>query len=64
MSDGRGGDPREYDTRDRLDDWPRVYDPRERDGHDPRDGLMRDLDLPRSDERELTKRFCTRSRLS
>ena len=26
---------------------------RDRDEHDPRDGLMRDLDLPRGDEREL-----------
>ena len=32
---------------------PRVYDARDRDDHDPRDGLMRDLDLPRGDEREL-----------
>jgi hypothetical protein len=30
-----------------------VYDERDRDDHDPRDGLMRDLDLPRGDEREL-----------
>jgi hypothetical protein len=53
MSDARWDDPREHDTRDRRDDWPRVYDPRDRDDWDPRDALMRDLDLPRSDEREL-----------
>jgi hypothetical protein len=53
MSDARWGDPREYDARDHGDEWPRVYDPRDRDEHDPRDGLMRDLDLPRGDEREL-----------
>ncbi len=53
MSDVRWGDPRDYDVRDRGDEWPRVYDPRDRDEHDPRDGLMRDLDLPRGDEREL-----------
>jgi hypothetical protein len=40
MSDARWGDPREYDARDR-------------DGNDPREALMRDLDLPRGDEREL-----------
>src|SRR2546428_7471136 len=53
MSDARWGDPREHDTRDRNDEWPRVYDTREREEHDPRDALMRDLDLPRGDEREL-----------
>ena len=31
----------------------RVYEDRDRDGAEPRDGLMRDLDLPRGDEREL-----------
>jgi hypothetical protein len=36
-----------------VDERPRVYDPRDRDEHDPRDVLMRDLDLPRGDEREL-----------
>ena len=51
MSDARWSDPRGYDARDR-DAWPRVYDPRDRDD-DPRDALMRDLDLPRGDEREL-----------
>jgi hypothetical protein len=30
-----------------------VYDPRDRDPYDPREALMRDLDLPRGDEREL-----------
>jgi hypothetical protein len=30
-----------------------AYDARDRDEHAPRDGLMRDLDLPRGDEREL-----------
>jgi hypothetical protein len=53
MSDARWGDPREYDARDPGDEWPHVYDARDRDEHDPRDGLMRDLDLPRGDEREL-----------
>src|SRR5438270_13381573 len=47
------GDPREYGERDLGDERPRVYDPRDRDEQDPRDGLMRDLDLPRGDEREL-----------
>ena len=53
MSDARWDDPREYDSRDFGDEWPRAYDSRDRDPHDPRDGLMRDLDLPRGDEREL-----------
>lgn len=53
MSDARWDDPREYDTRVPGDEWPRVYDPRERDDHDPRDTLIRDLDLPRGDEREV-----------
>jgi hypothetical protein len=53
MSDARWGDPREYDARDPGDQWPRVYDSRDRDGNDPREALMRDLDLPRGDEREL-----------
>ena len=52
MSDARWDDPREYDGRDRSDEWPRVYDARHRDD-DPRDALMRDLDLPRGDVREL-----------
>ncbi len=52
MSDARWGD-REFDERDPDHESPRVYDPRDRDEHDPRDGLMRDLDLPRGDEREL-----------
>jgi len=53
MSDSRWNDPREYGARQRDDEWPRVYDPRDRNDQDPRDGLMRDLDLPRGDEREL-----------
>ena len=53
MSDVRWDDPRERDTRERADELPRVYDPRDREDHDPRDALMRDLDLPRSDAREL-----------
>lgn len=53
MSDARWGDPREYGDRDHGDERPRVYDERDRDEHDPRDGLMHDLDLPRGEEREL-----------
>jgi hypothetical protein len=47
-------DPRD-DARDREggDGRARVYEGRDRDDLDPRDGLMRDLDLPRGDEREL-----------
>jgi len=30
-----------------------VYNPRDRDEYDPREALIRDLDLPRGDEREL-----------
>jgi len=48
-------DPRD-DARDRdgrEDGRERVYDERDRDDQDPRDGLMRDLDLPRGEEREL-----------
>ena len=47
-------DPRD-DARDRdgrEDGRARVYDDRDRDD-DPREGLMRDLDLPRGEEREL-----------
>ena len=46
-------DPRD-DARDRAgreDGRARVYDERDRD--DPREGLMRDLDLPRGEDREL-----------
>ena len=50
MSDARWDDPREYGERMGV---PRVYDERDRDDHDPRDGLMHDLDLPRGEEREL-----------
>ena len=47
---------RQDDARDRegtRDDRARVYDGRDRDDLDPRDGLTRDLDLPRGEEREL-----------
>ena len=53
MSDARWDDPREYGERNSADGWPRVYDERDRDDHDPRNSLMRDLDLPRGEEREL-----------
>jgi hypothetical protein len=47
-------DPRD-DARDREggEGRARVYEDRDREERDPRDGLMRDLDLPRGDEREL-----------
>lgn len=48
-------DPRD-DARDREgreDDRARVYEGRDRDDLDPRDGLMRNLDLPRGEERAL-----------
>jgi hypothetical protein len=45
MSDARWGDPREHGGRERGDERPRVYDDRDRDDCDPRDGLMHDLDL-------------------
>lgn len=38
-------DPRDHDARDREG----------RDSHDPRDAFMRDLDLPRSAEREIVR---------
>jgi hypothetical protein len=47
-------DPRD-DARDRdgrEDNRARMYDERDRDD-DPREGLMRDLDLPRGEEREM-----------
>jgi hypothetical protein len=53
MSDARWGDPREYGRRDLGDKWPRVYDERDRDDRNPREGLMHDLDLPRGEDREL-----------
>ena len=40
MSDARWGDPRQYGERKRGDERPRVYDDRDRDDCDPRDGLM------------------------
>jgi hypothetical protein len=52
MSDARWNDPRQYGGPGREDQRPRVYEER-RDDHDPRDGLMHDLDLPRGEEREL-----------
>ena len=45
-------DPR-WDPRERDDGRARVYDDRDRAEHDPRDGLMHDLDLPRGEAREL-----------
>lgn len=53
MSDARWGAPRESGERDIADERPRVYDERDRDDDDLRHGLMRDLDLPRGEEREL-----------
>ena len=44
-------DSRWDDLRERDDRPPRVYDERDRDDHDPRDGLMHDLDLPRGEAR-------------
>lgn len=46
-------DPRWEDGRECGDGRARVYDARDRADHDPRDGLMRDLDLPRGEAREL-----------
>jgi hypothetical protein len=46
-------DPRWDDARVREDGRARVYDERSRADHDPRDGLMHDLDLPSGDSREL-----------
>lgn len=48
MYDPRWNDPREGDN-----GRARAYDERDRVDHDPRDGLMRDLDLPRGQAREL-----------
>jgi hypothetical protein len=53
MSDPRWDDVRDRDARQLDDGRARVYDDRDRDSHDPRDGLMRDLDLPRGQRREL-----------
>lgn len=53
MSDPRWDDVRDRDGRELDDGRARVYDERDRDDHDPRDGLMYHLDLPRGDEREL-----------
>ena len=46
-------DPRWDGGRERHDGRTRVYEQRDRMDHDPRDGLMHDLDLPRGDAREL-----------
>jgi hypothetical protein len=46
-------DPRWEDMRDSDTGRARVYDERGRADHDPRDGLMHDLDLPRGENREL-----------
>jgi len=46
-------DPRWDDPRERDDGRARVYDERDRADHDPRDGLMHDLDLPRGEAREF-----------
>jgi hypothetical protein len=46
-------DPRWDDGRERDDARGRVSDQRDRTDHDPRDGPMHDLDLPRGDAREL-----------
>ena len=40
-----------------------VYDERDRADHDPRDGIMRDLDLPRGDTRELVVVVVDRDRV-
>jgi hypothetical protein len=53
MSDARWNDPRDYSDLDRRDRRARTYDDRDRDDHDPRDALMRDVHLPRGDDREL-----------
>ena len=46
-------DPRWDDPRERDESSARVYHERDRADHDPRDGLMHDLDLPRGETREL-----------
>jgi hypothetical protein len=46
-------DPRWDDLRECDDGRARVYGERDRADHDPRDGLMHDLDLPRGEAREL-----------
>ena len=58
MSDARWDDPREYGDRNRDDERARVYNVRDRDGHDPRDGLMCDLDLPRGQHTPLRGLQC------
>ena len=46
-------DPRWDDVRERDDGRARVYDERDPADHDPRDGLLSDLDLSRGEAREL-----------
>lgn len=46
-------DPRWDDVRERDDGRARVYDQRDQTAHDPRHGLMHDLDLPCGEAREL-----------
>jgi hypothetical protein len=46
-------DPRWDDLREHDDGRAWVYDERDRADHDPREGLMHDLDLPRGNAREL-----------
>ena len=53
MSDPRWGDVQDRDERELDGGRGRVYDERDRDDQDSRDGLMHNLDLPRGDEREL-----------
>ena len=53
MPDARWNDPRDYGDLDRGGERARTYDDRDRDHHDPRDALLRDLDLPRGAEREF-----------
>jgi hypothetical protein len=48
-----GGLPIPRDAQEFDDSHGRVYDKRDRGDDDPRDSLMRNLDLPRGDEREL-----------
>ena len=55
-------DPRWDDPRERDDGRARVYDERDRADHDPRDGLMRDLDLPRGEHQQDKTRRVVRRR--
>lgn len=53
MSDPRWGDVCDRDGRELDNGRARVYDVRDRADHDPRDGLIHDLDLPRGETRKL-----------